>query len=339
MGRVSRGARPSPRQTVGRAIPQPRLDRRAHAGGGRERRARRPRRRPRDRGHAGRHRRPRGRRHLPLAGRRRRRPLRCRARRPRTCASRRTGRPPSPSPPAASTRRRRSSRADILLTGDQQKLMDSAPVFSALDVVFSKVRARHRLLVGLAVPELPEVQAHAERLTDEFAGAELRNFRPITFTALKTAVPAPDAAYGEPLIASRPPGQVPPAALPDGDVRGPPDARRPPPRRHQAVGQTPRRPGAVLVRATGGPCCSPSRAPSGAAGVWCVPTADRADRAPARPARSGGDATSTPTNWRRASRPQHAPAHVPAQPALHRRHRPAPRQRGVPPRQALTRSR
>jgi formamidopyrimidine-DNA glycosylase len=50
------------------------------------------------------------------------------------------------------------------------------------------------------VPELPEVQAHAERLTDEFAGAELRNFRPITFTALKTAVPAPDASYGEALI-------------------------------------------------------------------------------------------------------------------------------------------
>ena len=50
------------------------------------------------------------------------------------------------------------------------------------------------------MPELPEVQAHAERLTDEFAGAELRNFRPITFTALKTAVPAPEAAYGEALI-------------------------------------------------------------------------------------------------------------------------------------------
>ncbi len=50
------------------------------------------------------------------------------------------------------------------------------------------------------MPELPEVQAHAERLTDEFAGAELRNFRPITFTALKTAVPAPDAAYGEALV-------------------------------------------------------------------------------------------------------------------------------------------
>jgi formamidopyrimidine-DNA glycosylase len=49
------------------------------------------------------------------------------------------------------------------------------------------------------VPELPEVQAHAERLTDAFAGRVLIGFRPITFTALKTAVPAPDAAYGQPL--------------------------------------------------------------------------------------------------------------------------------------------
>lgn len=49
------------------------------------------------------------------------------------------------------------------------------------------------------MPEMPEVQAHAERLSDEFAGRVLQSFRPITFTALKTAVPAPDAAYGEAL--------------------------------------------------------------------------------------------------------------------------------------------
>lgn len=47
---------------------------------------------------------------------------------------------------------------------------------------------------------MPEVQAHAERLTDVFAGRLLRRFVPITFTALKTAVPAPDEAYGEPLV-------------------------------------------------------------------------------------------------------------------------------------------
>jgi formamidopyrimidine-DNA glycosylase len=49
------------------------------------------------------------------------------------------------------------------------------------------------------VPELPEVQAHAERLTADYAGRTLRRFAPLTFTALKTVVPAPDEAYGQPL--------------------------------------------------------------------------------------------------------------------------------------------
>ena len=38
-----------------------------------------------------------------------------------------------------------------------------------------------------AVPELPEVQAHAERLTEQFRGAVLERFVPFNFTALKTA--------------------------------------------------------------------------------------------------------------------------------------------------------
>ena len=38
------------------------------------------------------------------------------------------------------------------------------------------------------MPELPEVQAHAERLTEAFRGDALARFQPITFTALKTAV-------------------------------------------------------------------------------------------------------------------------------------------------------
>ncbi|MDP9464421.1 MAG: Fpg/Nei family DNA glycosylase [Actinomycetota bacterium] len=49
------------------------------------------------------------------------------------------------------------------------------------------------------MPELPEVQAHAERLTAQFSGRELTRFVPLTFTALKTAVPRPDLAYGLPL--------------------------------------------------------------------------------------------------------------------------------------------
>ena len=49
------------------------------------------------------------------------------------------------------------------------------------------------------MPELPEVQAHAERLSDAFVGRVLVKFVPLTFTALKTALPAPDEAYGTPL--------------------------------------------------------------------------------------------------------------------------------------------
>ena len=49
------------------------------------------------------------------------------------------------------------------------------------------------------MPELPEVQAHAERLTTEFAGAVLTRFTPLSFTALKTAVPPPDEAKGQAL--------------------------------------------------------------------------------------------------------------------------------------------
>jgi len=50
------------------------------------------------------------------------------------------------------------------------------------------------------MPELPEVQAHCERLTEQFAGHVLQRFVPFNFTALKTAVPRPDEAYGLPLL-------------------------------------------------------------------------------------------------------------------------------------------
>ncbi len=49
------------------------------------------------------------------------------------------------------------------------------------------------------MPELPEVQAHAERLTATFAGATLQKFVPLNFTALKTALPPPSDAYGSAL--------------------------------------------------------------------------------------------------------------------------------------------
>ncbi len=50
------------------------------------------------------------------------------------------------------------------------------------------------------MPELPELQAHAERLDAAFAGAVLEGFRPLTFSALKTAVPDPSAAEGQALV-------------------------------------------------------------------------------------------------------------------------------------------
>lgn len=53
------------------------------------------------------------------------------------------------------------------------------------------------------MPELPELQAHAERLDDAFAGTTIRDFRAITFTALKTAVPDPSSADGHPLASVR----------------------------------------------------------------------------------------------------------------------------------------
>ena len=50
------------------------------------------------------------------------------------------------------------------------------------------------------MPELPELQAHAERLDAEFAGATLAGFRAISFTALKTATPDPGASVGSSLV-------------------------------------------------------------------------------------------------------------------------------------------
>jgi formamidopyrimidine-DNA glycosylase len=58
------------------------------------------------------------------------------------------------------------------------------------------------------MPELPEVRAHAERLTEAFAGAQLIGFRPLSFTALKTATPDPKHAVGEALTTVATRGKV-----------------------------------------------------------------------------------------------------------------------------------
>ncbi len=49
------------------------------------------------------------------------------------------------------------------------------------------------------MPEIPEIQAHAERLDTAFAGRVLERFTPLAFTALKTATPPPQDAHGHPL--------------------------------------------------------------------------------------------------------------------------------------------
>lgn len=49
------------------------------------------------------------------------------------------------------------------------------------------------------MPELPEIQAHAERLTEDFGGLELTGFKALAFTALKTYAPKPDDAFGHAL--------------------------------------------------------------------------------------------------------------------------------------------
>lgn len=46
------------------------------------------------------------------------------------------------------------------------------------------------------MPELPEIQAHAERLTAAFGEKVLEEFVPLSFSVLKTAAPRPDALVG-----------------------------------------------------------------------------------------------------------------------------------------------
>ncbi len=50
------------------------------------------------------------------------------------------------------------------------------------------------------MPETPEIQAHAERLTEDFAGNELSRFELINFASLKTFDPGPESAHGKELV-------------------------------------------------------------------------------------------------------------------------------------------
>lgn len=50
------------------------------------------------------------------------------------------------------------------------------------------------------MPEMPEVQAHAERMTAALAGRELKKFELLNFATLKTFNPPPDGAVGSTCI-------------------------------------------------------------------------------------------------------------------------------------------
>lgn len=51
------------------------------------------------------------------------------------------------------------------------------------------------------MPELPQMQALAERVGEVLTGAELRSYEPLAFHALKTATPPPEALLGHTITA------------------------------------------------------------------------------------------------------------------------------------------
>ena len=130
-------------------------------------------------------------------------------------------------------------------------------------------------------PSCPRSRPTPSGSTADFAGRRLRRFVPLTFTALKTAAPAPDDGVRAAAAGRRPARQVPARAVRAGHVRRPPDAGRAAPRRRQAVGQAARRPGPLRAStATARRCCSPSRAPSAGPACGACPTGRRRSTAP-----------------------------------------------------------
>ncbi len=50
------------------------------------------------------------------------------------------------------------------------------------------------------MPEMPEIQAHSERMADALAGAQLKQFQLLNFAGLKTFSPSPDEAKSSQLV-------------------------------------------------------------------------------------------------------------------------------------------
>ena len=132
--------------------------------------------------------------------------------------------------------------------------------------------------------------------TPTFAGATLERFTPIAFTALKTAIPAPEEAYGQALVFIGRRGKQLLADFGDGHLRRAPHAGRAPEARREAVGQAPRRPGPLAASPTVGRCCSPRPAPSARPACGWSP----ATRRPSRRS-TGSGPTPTPSTPRRCA--------------------------------------
>ena len=177
------------------------------------------------------------------------------------------------------------------------------------------------------MPELPEIQAHAERLTDEFAGATLQRFQPLSFVALKTAVPPPDAAYGRALDEVGRRGKY--LLVRFGDhtfvVHLMQGGRLKPDEKQAAKPRF----GVARWRFDDGRAwLLTEQGTERKAGVWVL--AGEVDgQDPARRARPGGGHARPRRAGCAAARPSDAPARLPARPAAAGRPRPAPGQRGV----------
>ena len=107
-------------------------------------------------------------------------------------------------------------RGELTVGGDVRVLIEHKSLLDDLGGVLGELRSRTRFdesdrppptpptpttTEEGAVPELPEVQAHAERLDEAFGGATLSAFQALSFTALKTYDPPADAATGTALSA------------------------------------------------------------------------------------------------------------------------------------------
>ncbi len=90
----------------------------------------------------------------------------------------------------------------IRLFGDQQTLIDAQPgVRGAADAVFAGTRADDATRREPTMPETPRSRPTPSGWRSDSWARVLVKHVPTRFTALKTAVPPPDEAYGAPLAA------------------------------------------------------------------------------------------------------------------------------------------